>query len=91
MDYLNLGAYILVALFKLAGTLVLGLGMGWLALDIFKKGGHAWQFQIAFFLGIIGLLVAFLRFAHIGLGGFGLGMGIALLMWGLPKKKKNGD
>jgi putative flippase GtrA len=80
--------YILVALIKLAGTLVLGLGIGWIALDVFRKGQQPWQFQVAFLLGIIVLLVAFLLYSHLGLGGFSIGMGAAILIWGGSKTKR---
>jgi ABC-type enterochelin transport system permease subunit len=86
--YLSTIIYILVALTKLVGTLALGLGIGWLALDVFRKGQHSWQFQVAFFLGLIALLVAFLLYSHLGLGGFGIGMGLAILLWGLPKTRR---
>lgn len=85
---LNTVAFILVGLIKLAGALLFGLGIGWLALDAYKKGQQSWQVQVAFFLGLIALLIASLRFAHIALGGLCLGMGIAFLIWGLPKKNK---
>jgi hypothetical protein len=88
MDYVNIVAFFLLGLLKLAGALVFGLAIGKLGLDILKKGEHPWQFQIAFFLGTIALLIASLRFAHIFLGGMSLGVGIAVLIWGLPKKSK---
>ena len=81
MPYLNYGVYILVALVKFAGMLFLGLTLGWLTLDVFRKGQHPWQLQVAFFLGIIALLVAFLLESHLGLGGFGIGVGVAMFRW----------
>jgi putative flippase GtrA len=86
MQYLNPVIYILVALIKLAGMLVIGLGIGWLALDVFRKGQPS--VQIAFFLGIIALLIALLLYSHLGLGAFGIGMGAAILRWGMPRLKK---
>jgi hypothetical protein len=85
--YLSIAVYILVALVKLAGTLLFGLGIGWFALDIFRKDQHPWQFQAAFFLGIIALLVAFLLYSHLGLGGFCIGAGAAIVKWGFPDTK----
>jgi hypothetical protein len=89
MNILNVVIYILVALTKLAGTLLFGLGMGWLALDIFRKNQHAWQVQIAFFLGIIALLIALLIYSPLGLGGFCIGAGAAIIKWGFPKAEKD--
>lgn len=85
--YLSVITYVLVALVKLAGTLLFGLGIGWLALDIFRKDQHPWQLQVAFFLGIIALLVAFLLYSHLGLGGFCIGAGAAIVKWGFPKSE----
>jgi len=82
LPYLDYGVYILVALVKLAGMLFLGLTFGWLTLDVFRKGQHAWQLQVAFFLGIISLLVTLLLTSHLGLGGFGIGVGVAMIRWG---------
>ena len=89
LSYLNIVIYILVALTKLAGTLLFGLGVGWLTLDIFRKNQHAWQVQIAFFLGIIALLIAFLFYSPLSLGGFCIGVGAAIIKWGFPKAGKS--
>jgi hypothetical protein len=82
MPYINFVIYFLVALVKLAGTLILGLTLGWLTLDVFQKDQRPWQLQVAFFLGFIALLVALLLYSHLGLGGLGIGVGIAMLRWG---------
>ena len=87
--YFQLILYILVSLTKLAGTLLFGLGMGWFALDIFRNNQHPWQFQVAFFLGIIALVIAFLLYSHLGLGGFCIGVGVAIIKWGFPKTEIN--
>ena len=82
LPYLNYVVYVLVALVKFAGMLLLGLTLGWLTLDVLRKGQHPWQLQVAFFLGFIALLVALLLYSHLGLGGFGIGVGVAMLRWG---------
>jgi len=82
LPYLNYGVYILVALAKFVGMLFLGMTLGWLALDVFCKHQHTWQLQVAFFLGFIALLIALLLYSHLGLGGFGIGVGVAMFRWG---------
>jgi hypothetical protein len=83
--------YVLVLLSQLLrflGMAVLGLGLGWLILDLFKKI-QAWQVQIAVFLGLVSLIIAMLVFGGWGAqGAFGIGLGVAILIWGLPKKEK---
>ena len=86
---LNIVAYILVGILKLAGTLVFGLGLGWFVLDAYKKGAQAWQTQVAVWVVLGAVLIASLRYAHIVLAGLCLGLGIAVFLWGLPKKKKD--
>ncbi|MBA4380802.1 MAG: hypothetical protein C0393_09065 [Anaerolinea sp.] len=77
------------ALFRLLGMLVFGLGAGWFALEMFRKGQQAWQLQIALFLGFAGLAVAAMYFlAPGGLGAFAIGAGAAMLVWGMKKPKK---
>jgi hypothetical protein len=66
-----------------------GLGMGWLLLEFFRKGQQAWQLQIALFLGFVCLVIAAARIlTPAALGGFGIGVAVAVFVWGLPKKKK---
>jgi hypothetical protein len=89
MGFIQIVVYILVGLSKFAGTLLIGLGIGWFAVDILRQNQHPWQFQIAFFLGIIALLIAFLLYSHLGLGGFCIGMGVAIIKWGFPKAEKD--
>jgi NhaP-type Na+/H+ and K+/H+ antiporter len=68
--------------------LVLGLGIGWLALDMLKKI-EVWQGQVAIFLGLAGLIIAMTVYTGWGaLGAFAIGVGVAILMWGMPKKEK---
>jgi hypothetical protein len=72
---------------RFVGLVVFGLGIGWFTLEAFKKG--AWQLRIAVFLGFIGLAIALSTFVTGGaLGGYALGAGIALLVWGMPKKEE---
>ena len=89
MGIVNIVGYILVGLLKLAGTFLFGLGLGKIALDAYKKGPQPWQTQVAYAVVLGAVLIASLRFAHIVLAGLCLGMGIAVLIWGLPKKKKD--
>jgi NhaP-type Na+/H+ or K+/H+ antiporter len=75
-------------LIRLLGLAVLGLGMGWIALDLLKKI-EAWQGQVAIFLGLAGLIIAMAVFTGPGaLGAFAIGAGVAVFMWGMPKKEK---
>lgn len=83
-EIINLVASIL----RLIGMAVLGLGIGWLALDLLKKM-QVWQVQIAVFFGLAGLIIAMAVFTGVGaLGAFALGVGVAILLWGMPKKQK---
>jgi hypothetical protein len=75
-------------LFRFVGMAILGLGIGWLVVDLFKKI-QVWQGQIALFLGLAGLIIAMTVFTSWGaLGAFGIGVGVAILIWGMPKKQK---
>jgi NhaP-type Na+/H+ or K+/H+ antiporter len=75
-------------LLRLLGMAVLGLGIGWIALDLLKKI-QAWQGQVAIFLGVAGLIIGLAVFTGAGaLGAFAAGVGVAILMWGMPKKEK---
>ena len=80
---------LLASLIRFLGMAAFGLGFGWLALELLKKS-NAWQVQIAVFLGLAGLLIAMTVFTAWGaLGAFAAGAGAGLLVWGLPKKKKD--
>ncbi len=67
------------------GALVFGVGVGWFTLQASEWYRDHWQFGVAAYLGLLG------TFALIGhwisgagvLGGFGLGAGVALLIWGM--------
>jgi len=78
------------ALLRLIGLLVFGLGLGWFALDAYRK--ENWQLQIAVFLGFVLAAVGFAEYLSAGaMGMFSLGAGGALLMWGMSKDKKKAD
>lgn len=82
---------LLGALVRLIGFLGIGLTAGWLALEFLRKAQQAWQLQIAVFLGVLGLVIAmtlYLAGAPTALGMFGIGLTVAILLWGLPKKEK---
>jgi len=81
---------ILGAFFRFLGLVVFGLGTGWLTLHGFRK--EVWQLQIAVFLGFIGVAIAMATFQTAGaLAGYALGAGIAILVWGIPRPKKEDD
>jgi ABC-type phosphate transport system permease subunit len=78
-------------LVRLLGLVVLGLGIGWIVLDLFKKI-EAWQGQVAIFLGLAGLIIGLAVFTGAGaMGAFAIGVGVAIFMWGMPKKEKTVD
>jgi len=80
---------LLGALIRLLGMTVFGLGAGWFMLEVFRKGQQAWQLQLAIFLGFCGLAIAMAYFTTAGaLGGFGIGVGVAMFVWGMRKPKK---
>jgi len=79
---------LLGSIFRLIGMAVLGLGIGWLSLDLLRRA-QAWQLQIAVFLGLVGLVIAMTFFLAWGaLGAFSIGVGVAIFLWGMPKKQK---
>jgi len=87
----NLILILLSQFFRFVGLAVLGLGIGWLALDLIKKF-KIWQGQVAVFLGLAGLVIAMTVFTGWGaLGAFCIGIGIAIFLWGMPKKQKEGE
>ncbi len=85
IDYILI---LLSQLIRILGMAVLGLGLGWLVLDLLKKL-QVWQAQVAIFLGLAGLIIAMAVFTGWGAqGAFAIGIGVAILLWGMPKKEK---
>ena len=73
------------------GALAFGLGAGWLMIQAVKM--NVWQFAVAAALGVFAtfVLVAYWLASPATLGGFGLGVGMAVVLWGvgrLPVEEK---
>jgi hypothetical protein len=79
---------IIAAFIRLLGMAAVGVGIGYLAVDLLHKA-EGWPMQAVGFLGLVGLVIAMAAFLAPGtLGGFGIGLGVAIFIWGMPKKKK---
>jgi hypothetical protein len=79
---------IFASLIRLIGMAMLGVGIGYLAVDLLHKA-QGWPLQALVFLGLAGLVIALVVFLSWGaLGGFGIGAGVAIFIWAMPKKKK---
>ena len=79
---------LLGSILRLIGMAVLGLGIGWLVLDLLKKL-QVWQAQVALFLGLAGLIIAMIIYTGWGAeGAFAIGIGVAIFLWGKPKTEK---
>jgi NhaP-type Na+/H+ or K+/H+ antiporter len=79
---------LVAAFIRLLGMAALGVAIGYLVVDMLHKV-QAWPLQMAFFLGLVGLVIAMVVFLDAGaLGGFGLGFAAAIFIWGMPRKKK---
>ena len=79
---------LIASLLRLLGVAALGVGFGYLAVDLFHKA-QEWLMQAVLYLGLAGLLIAMVVFLAPGaLGAFGLGFGAAIFLWGMPRKKK---
>jgi len=86
---LNIIISILSALLRILGLGVLGAGIGWLGIDLLRK--EAWQVQIAVFLGLVGLVIAIAYVSAAAVGAFAIGVTVAIFLWGMPRKKKEGE
>ena len=76
------------AFIRMVGMAALGVGLGYLAVDLLRKV-EGWPMQAIGFLGLAGLVIAMVVFLAPGaLGGFAIGLGVAIFIWGIPKKKK---
>ena len=79
---------IIASLLRLLGAAALGVGIGYLFVDLYHKA-QEWLMQAVLFLGLAGLVIAMAVFLAPGaLGAFGLGFGAAIFLWAMPKKKK---
>jgi hypothetical protein len=67
------------------GALAFGLGAGWLAVQAVKM--RVWQFAVAAALGVsaVFVLIAYWLDSPGTLGGFGLGVGMAVVLWGIGR------
>lgn len=87
MDILSI-FNILGLVLRALGAFVFGIGVGWLTLRSFDDHRGSWQFALGAFLGLLGV------FALLGhwvsgsatIGGFSLGAGLALLIWGMRSR-----
>ncbi len=75
------------ALLRIIGFLVVGLSLGHLVFEHFRTG--PWQLQVAFVLGLFGLLIGITAFSAAGsAGAFALGVGIAYFVVRRPTEKE---
>ena len=78
----------IASLIRMLGLAALGVGIGYLAVELFHKA-QEWLMQAILFLGLAGLIIAMAVFLAPGaLGAFGLGLGVAIFLWGMPRKPK---
>jgi hypothetical protein len=79
---------LIASLVRFLGMAVAGVALGWLGLDLIRKA-TVWQAQVIVYLGLLGIVIALTCFTAWGaLGAFCLGLGAALLVWGLLRKEK---
>jgi len=79
---------LLSQILRFVGLAIFGVAFGWLALDLLKKTTF-WQLQIAVFLGVVFLTLGLAMYSGYGaLGAYAAGVGVAILIWGLPRKPK---
>ena len=72
------------------GLLAAGFALGCLVFEHFRLGG--WQLQVAYLLGLFGLLIAVIVFSSPGsAGAFALGIAVAYFMVFMQGKDKAGE
>ncbi len=75
-------------LLRIIGMAALGVTIGWLVLDLFRKAQN-WYMEAVLFLGLLGFIIAMVVFTGWGaIGAFGIGLAVAIFLWGMPKKPK---
>jgi hypothetical protein len=75
---------LLGGILSVLGLLLLGLATGWFTVFAFRQPERHWQLQVAVYLGMFLFIALLIRYSTPGgVGGFGLGFGAALLIWGL--------
>jgi hypothetical protein len=76
---------ILGILLRSVGAVAFGLGIGWLAIQAIRM--RTWQFAVASILGLLAAFVLVGRWIPSPgtLGGYGLGLGIAVVIWGVGR------
>ena len=91
MEVVQVITTIVAGLAKFFGMIVFGLAICWLLLDGYKKSEKNWQIQLTFVAGFFAFLIATAMYTDVSLAGFGIGFGLAIFMWGMPKKPKTDD
>ncbi len=77
------------SIIRFFGAGVFGVAIGWLTIDLLKKAKD-WPLQAIVFTVLAGLMIAMAVYLSWGaLGAFGIGTGVAIIIWGIPRKKKN--
>jgi hypothetical protein len=77
-------------LLRVIGFLVVGWALGRLVFERFNTG--SWQLEIAYILGLFGLLIAAMAFTSAGsAGAFALGVGIAYFTMFVQGKESRRD
>ena len=73
------------------GALAFGLGAGWLMIQAVKM--KVWQIAVAAALGVcaVFVLIAYWLESPGTLGGFGLGVGMAVVLWGVGRVRAEDD
>jgi NhaP-type Na+/H+ or K+/H+ antiporter len=92
MDFFQVTAF-LGFLLRILGALVFGVAIGYLTIRLLHREDIGWQVIVSTYLG---LLAAYVLYSHWLEGGgspgaFGLGIGGALLGWGLLAGRKKAE